>query len=331
MTRKSVVFLACVLFLSMVSSATMAANQNPSLNWGYTDFLDAAIPPGPGGLIFNPKVSFYSANKLKDGDGHDVFGRNKLNLVAFAPQLIYVGNPGTLPCGLRWGAQAQWSIASLNVTSDPFPAGPGLTAGSGMMGDLVFGPFIQETIPLAKDWLLSWMLEFDTYAPVGSYDKDKSINVGANFWTFEPFLALTLQMPYGFEVSTRQHFTWNTKNKDYINPALTRNFNEHDLQAGNLWHFNFTASKSLDFISRTLRLGVVGYYGQQLTDDKLDSAHVSNSKEKVFAIGPGLSWMYFHKDERAPAAIFSLKSYWESGVENRFQGNRTVFRMIIPF
>ena len=326
MTRKSVVFLACVLFLSMVSSATMAANQNPSLNWGYTDVLDGAAISMPPGWVFNPKVTTYSSNNLKDGDGDTIFGRNKLNLVAFAPQLIYTAAKPLPFGGLKWGAQAQWSLVSINASSNI-----GLEAGSGMIGDIVFGPFIGRAHPLAKDWVFHWFAEFDTYAPIGSYDKNAAFNAGANFWTFEPFIAMTLTMPYGFEVSTRQHYLWNTKNNGYVNPALTRDFATHDMQAGEMWRFNFSGSKSLDFITPLLRLGVVGYYGQQTTEDKLDSSSVSNSKEKIFGIGPYLGYTYIPEGSRKPTAIFSLKSYWESSAENRAQGTRVVFRMTMPF
>jgi hypothetical protein len=324
MTRKSVVFLMCVFFC-MVSSGAMAANQNPSLNWGYTDVLDGAAISMPPGFVFNPKVATYSSTTLKDGDGHTIPGRNKLNLVAFAPQLIYTAAKPLPFGGLKWGAQVQWSIASLNVSSNL-----GLTAGSGMIGDVVFGPFIGRSHELGKGWAFHWFGEFDVYAPIGSYDKNAAFNVGANFWTFEPFLAMTLTMPYGFEVSTRQHYLWNTKNNDYVTYGPTGP-TTHDMEAGQMWHMNFSASKSLDFISPLLRLGVVGYYGQQTTDDKLDSSSVSNSKERIFGIGPYLGYTYIRKGERAPLAIFSLKSYWESSAKARAEGTRVVFRMTMPF
>lgn len=142
---------------------------------------------------------------------------------------------------------------------------------------------------------------------------------------------MTLQMPRGFELSTRQHYAFNTKNKNYVNPAVTGDFNDHSLKAGDLWHFNWSFSKSLDFISPMLRLGAVGYYGRQLSDDEVDGVKMPNSQERVFAIGPGLQYMHISKGAQAPSVIFSLKSYWESEVENRGEGNRTVLRMIIPF
>jgi hypothetical protein len=323
MRRISVLFLMCVFCFCVLTPAAMAANQNPSLNWGYTDVMDAAIPGT--GFIFNPKVATYNANSIKDGNGRSLVGTNKLDIVAFVPQLIYVGK---LPFGnLKWGAQAQWHLVSIHNDSTILP----LTSNNGMTGDLLFGPFIGSAHPLAKDWVFHWMAEFDTYAPVGRYNANDTFNAGANFWTFEPFLAMTLQMPYGFEFSTRQHYTWNTKNKDYVNPALTGDFNSHDMQAGDMWHMNFSLSKSLDFITPFLRFGAVGYYGQQLSNDKLDSSSVANSKERVFGIGPYLGYTYIPEGARKPFAIVSLKAYKESMVENRAEGYRAVLRVTFPF
>ena len=297
-----------------------ANNQNPNLNWGYTDFMDAAI--AGSGLVFNPKIAFYHAGSLRDGDGDSLPGTNKLSLTAFSPQLIYVGKT-ELPGHLKWGAQMMGTIVSLNADSSL-----GLEAGNGMLGDLCFGPFVGRAHSLAKDWTFHWFGEFDIYAPIGSYDEDAAFNAGANFWTFEPFVAMTLQMPHGFEFSTRQHLTFNTRNNDYVNPGVTGDFAKHDLKAGELWHFNWTLSKSLDFISPMLRLGAVGYYGQQLSNDEVDGDTLSDSKERVLGIGPGLQYVHIPKGAKAPSVIFNLKSYWETVSYTHLRAHETVLDLV---
>jgi len=335
MRRGSLLFLVSVLFCLM-SSAAMGFYENPSLNWGYTDFLDGAAISQPPGFVFNPKVSTYSTTTFRDGSGNTLPGRTTMSLLAFAPQLIYT-SPKKLPGGLTWGAQLQWFLVSLSSTSNI-----GMDSSNGLTGDTNFGVFLGRSHVLAKDWAFHWFAEFDAYAPTGSYDKDKAFNAGANFWTFEPFIAATLTMPYGFELSTRQHYLWNTTNNSVVNPMLTavgdpliamagQPYATHSVKPGEMWHMNFTFSKSLDFISPLLRFGVSGYYGQQTTADQVDGNTWGNSKERLFGIGPAVSYTYIREGERKPTAIVSLKAYTESNALARAEGTRVVFRVIMPF
>ena len=58
-------------------------------------------------------------------------------------------------------------------------------------------------------------------------------------------------------------------------------------------------------------LGINGYYFRQITDDQANGDRLSNSREKVLGIGPGLFWKI--NEEQA----FWLNTYKETGVENR--------------
>lgn len=99
---------------------------------------------------------------------------------------------------------------------------------------------------------------------------------------------------------------------------------ETDLQAGTMWHCNFSLMKTLDFIDPDLRLGAVGYYGKQLEKDDIDGYPEAEAKEEVFGIGPGIHW-------RNQGVIWSLKTYFESSAENRPKGTRVVLRIINSF
>jgi len=324
MKKISFLLLALVFFCTL-SSVAMAIGSNPNLNWGYTDFSDP--PTQMPGFALIQNVSYYHG-ELKNGDGDSYPGNNKLSVLAYAPMLTYTAKQ-KLPCNISWGIAAQMPFAMLNTDNDL-----GFKASNGVLGDPLIGPFFGRQHELAKGWNFHWMFEFDTYMPLGSHDSDAQFNPGANFWTFEPFLALRLEMPYGFEISMRHHYNWNTKNHDYKLPAAFRapgDVYEHTYQVGDMWHFNFAAYKTLDFITPLLKFGVVGYYGQQLGNDKFDGETVDDSKEKVFAIGPCAQYAYIPQGAKFPAVIFSLKSYWESNVKNRAEGNRTVFRMVMPF
>ncbi len=312
---KLIVILAFFLFFNTVTA--FAYNQNPNLNWGYTNIMDAMIPP-PGIYMSNYLV-WYHSDEFKDANGTKLPLENELDVLAYVPQFFWIPNI-KLPNNFKFGIQANMPFVDFDLDSDI-----GLTASNRNMGDLCVGPFIGSVLPLSQNVLLHWFFEFDVYFPVGEYDKEYNLNPGANFWTFEPFVSITLQMPHGFTFSTRQHLTFNTTNDEF--PGMDGK--SHDLEPGMLYHANFSLMKTVDFISPDLRFGAVGYYCTQIEEDLFDDkdwdeVFGASSKEKIFAVGPAVS--YFYK-----GIFFSLKSYFESGAENRPQGEKIVFRLLFPF
>ncbi len=299
------IFYTCVItlfFFFFLNSIASAYNQNPGINWGHTNILDGVIPPP--GVWLSSYVVGYSSDEFKNGNGDDLPGQHELDALVYAPQFYYFHDKklwDSYTVGFQFFPTI---IQNYNLDSDF------LNANNSMLGDFIFGPLIGRTEKVGQDWLFHWVFEFDTYFPTGEYDEDDDINPSANYWTFEPWFNFTLQMPYGFSLSTRQHFAYNTEN------------NDTNIQAGPLYHFNYSFMKTIDFIDPNLRLGVVGYYGKQLEDDELDGHDISNSKEQIFAIGPGIHWV------TPTGIIVSLKAYFESEVENRPEGDKVVFRMI---
>lgn len=299
--------LLTLLLLSGISLASMAT-QHPNNNWGNTSGLDAILPP-PGMYLSNYIID-YSANDLLDDDGHEVQlpggDDPDLDVVAYAPQFIYVGEK-------IWG---DWTpgfivfptiISSWNVDSDF------LSADSSTIGDLIFGPWIGHTEKLSENCLFHWTFEFDTYFPTGEYDEHKDLNPSYNAWTFEPWMDLALQLPYGITLGTRQHFTYNTEN------------NDTDIRGGACYHFNYSIWKTLDFINPKygkFDLGVVGYYWKQLEEDELDDHDIDDSEYQTFSYGPALSWV------TPTHQVIRLKWYHETEVENGFEGDRMVLRII---
>lgn len=73
-----------------------------------------------------------------------------------------------------------------------------------------------------------------------------------------------------------------------------------------------------------MRLGLNGYYLQQLSDDRIDGNEQSRSKERVLGIGPGLKYTY----ERLS---LYLNTYYETAAENRPEGFRGIFRLSMVF
>ncbi len=314
MHRKMLVSCLLLLLANLcLAHAAFSSNQNPNLNLGSTNILDAVIPP-PGLYSLN-YITSYSADEIMDGNGDPLPGSNEVDALVYVPQLIYSPDLA-LPHGLRCGLSALLPFAEVNVDSSL-----GLEENQKVLGDLIIGPFVGSAVPLGSDCMLHWFFQLDTYLPIGSYDRRKNINPSANYVTLEPFVSLTLQMPHGFAVSTRQHFTYNFENNDYLDKQAG---SVGELQAGPLYHFNYSASKTLPFLHPELRVGAVGYYLQQLSEDELDGRAIPDSKERVFAIGPGVSWI--HK-----GMFLGLKVMFESGARNRPEGVKSVFQIRFRF
>lgn len=312
------IFSLCIFFNKNVYSY----NQNPNLNFGSTNIIDAILPPS--GTWLNTYIAGYSSDEFKDEDGDNIKIGNQdladeLNLLAVVPQFVYFSK-NKFWDHFQWGIQfIPFEIINFNVDSKF------LSSENSMIGDMCIGPLFGRTEHFGKNWHFNWFVEFDTYIPIGEYDKHKDLNPSANYWTFEPWISFTLQMPHGFSISSRQHFTYNFENDDFIvtDPKSGIDY-ETELQAGTMWHFNYSFMKKLNFIEPNLRIGIVGYYAKQLEDDDIDnfSTLENDTKEQVFAIGPGLYW------RTKTGIVLSLKAYFESQVENRPEGNRLVLRII---
>jgi len=280
------------------------------------------MPRPVGGVIhLSNYMVYYTANKLMDGSGKkinmgDDYG---VDVLVYTPQLIYVSP--TKIGGLTWGVQAL--LPFINYSASGALEG---MENNDVLSDLCIGPYIGGIIPFGPNSRLHWFFDFDIYAPIGNYDKKKALNPGYNAWTLEPFLALTLQLPYGITVGTRQHFTYNFKNDEYI-----YNGQEGDMKGGMLWHFNYEVMKSVDFISPNLLVGAAGYYGIQLNEDEFEGDDMKDiigqhsSEMRKFAIGPAI-W-YLNKS----GIVFSLRAYWEDSVKNNPEGEKVVARLIVPF
>ena len=324
---KQICSIIFVSFFALCTSVS-AYNQNPNLNWGNTNIIDGMFPP-PGIYMSNYMV-YYHSDKFTDHNGDDLkpLGMdldNELDVFVECPQVFSVSK-SKLPGGLTYGFQALLPIQNISLDSTLETPGGDMDffTSNSMIGDLCVGPWIGKHMQFANGWGFHWFFEFDTYIPIGDYEKENQINPSANYWTIEPFFAFTLQMPKGLTLSMRHHYTYNFENDDYQVFGGPLDGQTVDMQAGSMYHFNYSFMKTLDFIDPMLRFGIVGYYGTQLEEDEIDDQDLDNSKEEIFAIGPALHYIY-------KGTVLSLKTYFESGAENRPEGERITFRMIYRF
>ncbi len=286
---------ACLVFALLLASPVMAYQQ-PLVNLGFTSFLDGAPPAGPG-WYFTEYVMYWTADKLPGIDSPV----DRFRALGSLNQLIYQSNTPVL-FGGKWGIDVILPIASFET--EPISNNDGF-------GDLLVGPYLQwDPIMGQNGPIFMHRVEFQTIWPTGTFEEERNLNPSSNFFSFDPYWAGTLFITPQWEVSLRLHYLWNGENSDT------------DVQPGQALHANFATSYEL--IAKKLRLGVNGYFFEQITASEIDGVEIADD-ESVFAIGPGALWSFSQNSH-----LF-LNAYFETAAEDRPEGEKFILRFVHHF
>ena len=300
-----------VLVALLLFSGTAFAYLQPNVNLGFTSFLDGGPPAGPGHYI-SEYLQYYTSDDLKDGPPGD----NEVDVWVLMNQYIYQSDQ-TLLFGGKWGMNVMLPIVSLDVDSLYLSDN-----GTGV-GDLLIGPYLQwDPIMGANGPIMLNRIEFQTIWPTGDYDEKKNLNQGSNHFSFNPYWAATVFLGPKATVSWRLHYLWNDDNDEFRATPQGLAPGDLKLEPGDAIHGNFSAA--YEVLPKQLRLGINGYFFNQISDTKVEGKDVDDD-EKVFAIGPGLVY-HFSQDTH----LF-VNAYFESGAENRPEGERYNLRFIHHF
>lgn len=331
MKKSRIVFVwilsALITSITLFPAADAPAYDLPSVNLGFTSFLDGGPPAGPG-IYFSQYLQYWTSDKLTDPNGDEIPNLPDEDLTAWISltQLIYQSDKAILAGG-KWGVNVMLPIVALDMsygTDNPnFPQDNGTG-----VGDLLIGPFLQwDPVMGSNGPIFMHRVEFQMIFPTGKYDENKELNQGSNFFSFNPYWAGTLFITPQLTASTRIHYLWNAKNDD-----PNRQFaGADDTQAGQAMHANF--AMAYEVLAKRLRIGINGYYLKQITDLQIDGTDAKNSalanftiaKEQVLGIGPGLVY-HFSQDSH----VF-FNTYFESMAENRPEGRRCNLRWVYHF
>ncbi len=300
-------------FLMVVCTAPLHAYDLPSVNLGFTSFLDGGPPSGPG-FYFSQYLQRWSSDDFKNQDGDALFPSSideDLNAWISLTQVLYQSDR-KLIFGGKWGLDVIVPVVALDLDYNVPSTGLPQDNGTGL-GDILIGPFLQWDPIMGKNGpIFMHRVELQMIFPTGKNDENKQLNPGSNFFSFNPYWAGTFFITPKFTATTRIHYLWNAENDD---PNKT--------QAGQAIHANFAAAYEL--MPKRLRAGINGYYLKQLTDTQRDGNDVADSKEAVLGIGPGMLY-HFSQDDHL---FFNI--YFETSAENRPEGHRCNLRWVHHF
>lgn len=230
---------------------------------GADDFMMGALPP-PGTYFIN-YLSYYTASDFKDNNGNNLIPDFKLDVVADVFRFIHVTKYKIF--GANWGMHTMIPLVYPDVTAG------GQSDDRFGLGDIVVDPLI-----------LAWhsknfhvVTGVDIIVPVGTYDKDRQVNIGRNYWTFEPIIGITYLSDSGIELSGKFMYDFNTKNDDT------------EYKSGQEFHFDYTVGYH---INNQWTAGIAGYYYHQMTEDEINGAKIDDFEGSVFAAGPVVQYAY---------------------------------------
>lgn len=292
-------FLFCLIpFASHGQEVTL-----PSLNLGGTNFLDGVAGPG---LLLEETVEYYHGKRFTDPKGKKIPGNNSVESWVLLTHIAYLTKWKIL--GGYYGAEVLLPIVRVDLDTDL-----GIRDRQWGVGDLILSPFILQWVD-HKIFNMPYFhrINFPFTLPTGRYDKDASVNIGNHLYSFNPYYAFTLFITPKLETSWRIHYLWNSKNR-----SPPSSFHADSIQPGQAFHLNYAWSYE---IFDGLRAGIAGYYLKQITADEVNDHKRDHSKEKVFAIGPGL--MFSKK-----GFFVYLNGFYEMGAENRPEGMKISLRL----
>ena len=285
------VAICCVLPLCSKAQVSL-----PGINLGLTNFEDGIAFPG---LLIEETIGNYRAGEFKDGQGYTIPGSNEANAITSLTHIAWVSKWRVL--GGYYGAEVVLPAADAHIDTSFGPSARAIG-----VSDLIFSPAVVEWNdkklfgrPLFQRALL------DIAVPTGQYDENSPVNIGSQLVSLNPYYAFTYIPSKNIEVSGRLHYLWNGKNdRPFVG------LNAKSVQPGQAFHQNLASSYQVKDI---LRVGVAGYLLEQVTDHRINDTPIPDSRERIFAIGPGIE---IHRQR----LFVYVNTYFEAGARNRPQG-----------
>jgi hypothetical protein len=206
--------------------------------------------------------------------------------------------------------------AAFTVLGAPGNVGVGVGATlTGPLGNTVSGVRTDNRTSVADVFYqgtLKWnqgvnneMVYIQGNIPSGTYDANRLANLSLGFPAIDVGGGYT-------------YFDPKAGNEFSVVGGLTYSFPNADLQYQNGidFHIDWGASK---FLTKTFQVGIVGYYFQQITDDRGPGAVLGGFRGMTVGIGPQVGFIFPNLFEGYQGYL-NLKAYKDLEVQNRPQG-----------
>ena len=297
--KQSMPLLAASLLAGVMLSSAAQATQSgaDTIGVGAEGFLAGALPPAGWYGVFY--YNHYHASQFNNGAGESSVPGFGLTADVVVPRLLYMSDSQLW--GGRLGGFVLTALPTLSLDAG------GQHASRSGLGDSVVGPLLAW----GDEGPLHSVLALDISLPTGSYDQHSMLNLGNNYYSLRPVLALSWLPSSGWEASAKITYTFNSKNR------------ATDYQSGQLFHFDYALSYA---VSPDWRLGVNGYFVKQTTDDT-QYGHAVNGdgfRGQAFAIGPAARVQL----GKAGLEVRLLKEF---AVRNRPEGSSLWAKLVLPF
>ncbi len=258
------------------------------------DFSDVRIPQGVPGA--GNKISSLTNGVAPDFD---------MNVVANVFRFVYVTPIKIL--GADWAMHAIMPVLNVDARLR-LPNGATMFDGSDAgIGDITIDPIILGW-HFGKNFHL--ITGLDINVPTGQYDQTSAVNVGRNYFEFEPVAAFTYLHDRGFEASIKLMYDFNLKNMST------------DYQSGQEFHFDYLIGQHYC----NWMFGVGGQFYQQSTNDEFpgQALDFDGNRGQAFSIGPAIQYQYKNM-------FFGLKYQHDVVSENRPDAQKVWVRFTYAF
>jgi hypothetical protein len=283
----------------------------PNFGLGLSNILDGGpVRPNPG-IYWQHWLQYYTTQRFLNNQGKSLNNVCSPHFrgLEYVTQFVY-----QFEKQMRVGAMPGLEVAlplSLVSKIDKDNALNLESSGAGF-GNASFGAYLQWPALFHNGrHIFVHRLEFTFAIPLGKNElPEKQINPSNPFFSCGPNWSATLYLSHTWALSWRLNYAWCAKNEKI------------DFRAGDaiFGHYSLSYEPCDRFY-----VAAVGYFLQQLHNNKALGVTVPDSKERIFGIGPGIA--YFHTQD----LIFFSYLYLEAGVRNRTQGTKFVSRLVLHF